>query len=63
MPSNAWFTFIIIINILPALLLMTLYRFAYAPYKVLRRCGISGPTPVPIYGNYKERVKKVSTYI
>ena len=36
-----------------------MFRFAYAPYNILRRYGISGPTPILIFGKYKERVAKV----
>ena len=34
-------------------------RFAYAPYQLLKSCGIKGPTPVPFFGNYRERMKMV----
>ena len=34
-------------------------RFAYAPFQVLKNCGIKGPTPVPFFGNYKDKVKMV----
>ena len=34
-------------------------RFTYAPYQVLKRCGIKGPTPMPFFGNYREEVKMV----
>ena len=27
-------------------------RFCFAPYQVLKKCGIKGPMPVPIIGNY-----------
>ena len=33
--------------------------YAYAPFQVLKRHGIKGPQPVPIYGNYKEINKVV----
>lgn len=35
-------------------------RFAYAPYQVLKSCGIKGPTPVPFFGNTREMAKMVS---
>ena len=35
-------------------------RFAYAPYQVLKSCGIKGPTPVPFFGNYREEIKMAS---
>ena len=34
-------------------------RFAYAPYQVLKNCGIKGPKPVPFFGNYREETKMV----
>lgn len=34
-----------------------LYSFAVAPFRVLSRHGIPGPTPVPLYGNQKTVVK------
>ena len=37
-----------------------IFRFAYAPYQVLKRCGIKGPTPVPFFGNYREETRMVS---
>ena len=37
-------------------------RFFYAPYQVLKRCGIKGPTPVPFFGNYREIYKMVIMY-
>ena len=33
-------------------------RFVYAPYQVLKRCGIKGPTPVPFFGNYRQLANK-----
>ena len=27
------------------------YSYAYAPYQVLKKCGIRGPKPLPIVGN------------
>ena len=34
-------------------------RFAYAPFQVLKNYGIKGPTPVPFFGDYKDKVKMV----
>ena len=36
-----------------------LSSFFYAPYQVLKRCGIKGPTPVPLFGNYRQAAKMV----
>jgi len=33
--------------------------YAYAPFQVLKRCGIKGPQPKPFYGSYKEIRKLV----
>ena len=38
------------------------FRFCYAPYQVLRRCGIKGPTPLPVIGNYLQMAKRVPTF-
>ena len=35
-------------------------RFWYAPFQVLKRAGIKGPTPTMFYGNIKEMFDKVS---
>ena len=34
-------------------------RFCYAPYQVLKRYGIKGPTPLPLIGNYAALSKLV----
>ena len=34
-----------------------IYRFAYAPYGVLKKMGVKGPAPRPFWGNAKEFVK------
>ena len=39
--------------------MLFVYRFFYAPYQILRRCGIKGPTPVPFFGNYRQISKMV----
>lgn len=31
----------------------------YAPYRLLKSCGIKGPTPTPFFGNYREMIKMV----
>ena len=28
------------------------FRFCIAPYQILKKCGIKGPMPVPVVGNY-----------
>ena len=38
------------------------YRFVYAPYQVLKSCSIKGPTPVPFFGNYREKAKMVISH-
>lgn len=35
------------------------FRFCYAPYQVLKRYGIKGPTPLPVIGNYFQMAKRV----
>ena len=37
--------------------------YAYAPFQVLKRHGIKGPQPLPIFGNYKEIHKVVCRMI
>ena len=43
----------------PVIAMNLLLRFLYAPYQLLKKCGIKGPTPTPFFGHYKERVKMV----
>ena len=38
-------------------------RYCYAPYQVLKRCGIKGPTPLPLIGNYTAVFKWVGQYV
>ncbi|KAL5491835.1 hypothetical protein EMCRGX_G017200 [Ephydatia muelleri] len=38
-------------------------RFAYAPYGVLRKMGVNGPTPRPFWGNAREFTKDPFTMI
>ena len=28
------------------------FRYCFAPYQLLKRCGIKGPIPVPVVGNH-----------
>ena len=32
--------------------IVNLCRCCFAPYQVLKKCGIKGPMPIPIVGNY-----------
>ena len=38
------------------------HRFAYAPYGVLRKMGVNGPTPRPFWGNAREFAKVSSVW-
>lgn len=44
------------------LMIVVFRRFIYAPYQVLKRYGIKGPTPVPFFGNYREVAKMVNLF-
>ena len=45
------------------LLILNTFRICYAPYQVLKRCGIKGPTPLPVIGNYLLMAKLVGLLI